>query len=469
MTRAVARSTPWSRCSLAPVFSLFVVLFGAQLNTGSATGVRCGRAEPWPAGSCWNFEGYPLVPWLFPVTIACPDCGALEHIPPLPPRSKAVCRRCEGDLEKTSGRSITAALACSLGTWILLFPSNILPLLRVNVFGMQAQTSIAGGVAALWRNGWIVIAGTSAILVIGLPFIRFGLLSAALAAVRFGRRPRWLGPAFRWAMWLNLWTMSDVFLLASFVGYYRLINLGHADVSVLRGGWCFMAAGFLTMLSRATLDQRTVWRAIGPEVEVAPGSKTISCTTCDLVQPFSREGRACPRCGARLQARKSDALSRTTALVAAALIFFFPANILPMSVSTHLGSRAAYTIFTGVSDLFDAGIWPLGVLIFCTSILIPVLKIVAIGWCVLSVRTRSRSHLVAKTKIFRLVAELGRWSKTDPFTIVFFVPLVKFGGLASANAGWGATAFMMMSLLTMVASNTFDPRLMWDAALSRPT
>jgi paraquat-inducible protein A len=401
------------------------------------------------------------------VTIACPDCGALEHIPALLPRSKAVCLRCESDLEKTSGRSITAALACSLGTLLLLFPSNILPLLRVNVIGMQAETSIAEGISALWDHDWVVIAGASAVMVIGLPFLRFGLLSAVLWAVRFGYRPSWLGRAFRWAMAIDLWAMTDVFLLASFVGYYRLINLNQADVSVLRGGWCFMAAGFLTMLSRAALDQRTVWRAIGPEVEVTPGTAVVSCTMCDLVQPAAHEGRPCPRCGARLRARKLDAVTRTAALVGAAFVFFLPANILPMNVSNHLGTRTSYTIFTGVRDLFQSGIWPLGAIIFCTSILIPLVKIIAIGWCILSVRIRSTRHLAAKTKIFRLVAELGRWSKTDPFTIVFFVPLVKFDGLASDNAGWGATAFMLMSLLTMAASNTFDPRQMWDAAMSR--
>lgn len=401
------------------------------------------------------------------MTIACPDCGALEHIPPLPPRSTAVCLRCESNLEKTSGRSITAALACSLGTLLLLFPSNILPLLRVNVVGMQAETSIADGISALWDHDWVVIAGASAVLVIGLPFLRFGVLSAVLWAVRFGYRPSWLGRAFRWAMAIDLWSMTDVFLLASFVGYYRLINLNQADVSVLRGGWCFMAAGFLTMLSRAALDQRTVWRAIGPEVEVVPGTAVISCTMCDLVQPATHEGRPCPRCGAKLRARKLDAVARTAALVGAAFVFFLPANILPMNVSNHLGTHTSYTIFTGVRDLFQSGIWPLGAIIFCTSILIPLVKIIAIGWCILSIRMRSTRHLAAKTKIFRLVAELGRWSKTDPFTIVFFVPLVKFDGLASDNAGWGATAFMLMSLLTMAASNTFDPRQMWDAAMSR--
>ncbi len=398
------------------------------------------------------------------MTIACPDCGALQELEPLPPGSTASCRLCRRDLEQTSGRSITAALACSLAAFLLLFPCNLLPLLRVDVFGMHAQNVIGGGIAALWDHDWILISGLTTTFVIGIPFIHFGLLITSLGGLRLGYRPHWLGPAFRWALWLDPWGMLDVFLLASFVGYYRLINLSQADVSIQMGGACFMAAGFLTMLTRAALDQRTVWRALGTEVAIAPGAATLSCTTCDLVQPLSCEGEACPRCGATLSARKRDAMVRTIALLVAALILFFPANILPMDVSTHLGQRDDYTIFTGVRDLFKAGLWPLGVIIFCTSIFIPFGKILAIAWCVLSVRRRSRRHLVAKTKLFRLVAELGRWSKTDPFTIVFFVPLVNFGAFATASAGWGATAFMAMSVLTMIASNTFDPRLMWDAA-----
>jgi paraquat-inducible protein A len=401
------------------------------------------------------------------VTIACPDCGALEDIPPLPPRSRAVCRLCDADLEKTSGRSIVAALACSLATFLLLIPANALPLIEVSVFGMDTENVIAGGIARLLVNKWVLIAGLSALFVILIPFVRFGLLTAVLGAIRLGYRPGWLGPTFRWASWLDPWGMSDVYLLASFVGYYRLIHISQASVSVLIGGGCFMAAGFLTMLSRAALDARTVWRTVGPEAEVPPGVETLSCTTCDLVQPVACEGRRCPRCGARLHTRKPDSLPRTAALLLAAFALFFPANILPMEVSRHLGSVQPYTIFTGVRELFQAGLWFLGVLIFCTSILIPVGKIAVIAWCVLSVWRGWRRHLVTRTKIFRVVAELGRWSKTDPFTIVFFVPLVSFGGFASADADWGSTAFMLMTTLTMIASSTFDPRLMWDVAQSK--
>lgn len=402
------------------------------------------------------------------MTIACPDCGTLANLPPLPPRSKAVCKVCLGDLEKTSGRSIAAALACSLGTFLLLFPSNILPLMRVDLFGMEVESRIGGGIATLWRHGWVLLAGPTAIYVVVLPLIRFGLLSVVLGSLRLGHRRPWLGSSFRWAVWLDPWSMPDVFLLASFVGYYRMINIGQAHTSVEIGGYCFIAAGLLTMLSRAVLDRRTIWRALGPEVQVRPGIDVISCTTCDLVQPLSREESKCPRCGARLRARKPDAVPRTTALLAAAFILFFPSNVYPMEVSTQMGTREDYTIFAGVYELFENGLWPLGILIFCTSILIPAVKIFAIGWCVMSVRRHSDRHLVAKTKAFRVVAELGRWSKTDPFTIVFFVPLMNFGPLASATASWGAMAFMLMTSLTMFASTTFDPRLMWDVAPPGP-
>ena len=398
------------------------------------------------------------------MTIACPDCGTLEEIPRLPPRYIAVCVRCATDLEKTNGRSIGAALACSLATFLLLVPVNVLPLLRVDLFGMHSQNITGAGVAQLWGRGWVWLAGLSMLFIIVFPFLRFGLLSTVLAALTLKRRPSWLGAAFRWSIWLDPWAMLDVYLLAGCIGFYRLINIDQARVTIEVGGGCFVAAAFLTMLSRATLDTRTVWRAIGGETRAARGEPMLGCTTCDLVQPLSRECQRCPRCGARLRLRKLDAAAWTAALLIAAFVLIFPANLYPMNISNHLGQQVRYTIMTGVQDLFKAGLYPLGVLIFCTSILIPAVKIFGLGWCVLSVWRRSRRHLVVKTKVLRVIAEMGRWSKTDPFAIVFFVPLVHFGSLGSEGAGWGATAFMMMTFLTMVASVTFDPRLMWDVA-----
>ena len=221
-------------------------------------------------------------------------------------RDTATCIRCQSDLEKTNGRSIGAALACSLATLLLLVPVNVLPLLRVDIFRMHSQNLTAVGVAELWGHGWILLAGLSALFVILFPFLRFGLLSAVLAALRLGRRPSWLGTAFRWSLWLDPWAMIDVYLLAGCIGYFRLINIDQARLTIEPGGACFIAAAFLTMLSRAMLDVRTVWRAIGGETRVQKGEAVVGCTTCDLVLPLSREGQRCPREPLRAQRAQGD-------------------------------------------------------------------------------------------------------------------------------------------------------------------
>jgi paraquat-inducible protein A len=235
-------------------------------------------------------------------------------------------------------------------------------------------------------------------------------------------------------------------------------------VALHAGAYCFLAASFLAMLSRASIHRRTIWRAIAPEAEVEEDEETLSCTTCDLAQPIDCAGKDCPRCGARLHLRKPYAMVRATALTVAAFILFFPANILPMNTTVQMGSKVDYTIFQGVRELFSAGLWPLGVIIFCTSIGIPALKILGMGWLLWSARRGSTRRLVVKTKFHRFITEIGRWSNVDPFTITVFVPLMTFGTFASSKAGWGSTAFIAVVVLTLLATMSFDSRLLWDAA-----
>lgn len=109
------------------------------------------------------------------------------------------------DLEKTSGRSITAALACSLGTFLLLIPANALPLLKVQMFNIQSQNVLGHVIAVLWDQHWVLIAGSTALFVVVFPFTIFGLFSVVLGCLRLGYRPDWLRPAFRWAVHLDLW------------------------------------------------------------------------------------------------------------------------------------------------------------------------------------------------------------------------------------------------------------------------
>ncbi|HLG86617.1 MAG TPA: paraquat-inducible protein A [Alphaproteobacteria bacterium] len=400
------------------------------------------------------------------MTIGCPDCGVLEDLPPLSHGAIAACRLCKARLEVTRGRSIAAGFACSLAVFVLLLPANLAPFLSVGMLGMTRTIHMGSGVAALWHGQWVVLAALIGAFVVLLPLLRFGLLSIVLGALFLGLRKSWLGPGYRWAMWLDQWAMPDVFLIGAAIGYSRVsVDI---PVKIGWGGYCFAAAALLTMATRATIDRRAVWRAIGGERFPPAGEPSISCTTCDLVVSAAKEGDPCPRCGLRLHARKPHSISRTLALVIAGFALYLPSNLYPMSITMQIGQNKAHTIFSGIEDLFHAGLVPLGILIFGTSIAIPVLKLLGLSWFMLSTRLRSNRHLVLKTRLYRLIDELGRWSNIDPFTIAIIVPLFQFPPLVSSRAGPGATAFITVVAMTMAASQIFDPRLLWDAALEKP-
>jgi paraquat-inducible protein A len=155
---------------------------------------------------------------------------------------------------------------------------------------------------------------------------------------------------------------------------------------------------------------------------------------------------------------------RTAALAIAGFALFFPANLYPMSVDRQFGVLVPHRIVDGIMELFQAHLWPLGVLIFCTSVAIPLLKLAGLSWLLICVWQGSCRRLVLKTRLCRLIDEIGRWSCVDIFTIAVFLPLMQFHGMVSTDAANGATAFLLVVVVTMLASHTFDPRLMWDAA-----
>lgn len=336
--------------------------------------------------------------------------------------------------------------------------------MKISVLGIDRETRIGSGIFTLWNDQWVLFALLVAAFAVVLPFVRFALLSTVLAWIHAApRRPAWLGRLYRWSLQLDVWAMPDVLLLGAAVGYSRVAARMPVEVGV--GGICLILAAVCAMLCRATLDRRSVWRAF--DCDAAPPrieEPAISCTVCDLALPASLESGKCPRCWATLYARKPASTVRTLALAIAAFALYIPANTYPMNTNVQLGEEVRYRIIDGVTDLFKAGLWPLGVLIFCTSIAIPLLKLIGLSWFLVSIRRRSSKALVLRTKLYRLIDEIGRWSNVDVFTLAIFVPMIQFGGLATSSAGVGGVAFILVVTLTMIASRIFDPRLMWDAA-----
>ena len=191
----------------------------------------------------------------------------------------------------------------------------------------------------------------------------------------------------------------------------------------------------------------------------------VSCGICRLLSRPARpvEPGHCPRCGAALVLRRPHSIQYTWALVVAAAICYVPANVLPVLTTTAFGSTESDTIMGGVIFLWVSGSWPLALIVFVASILIPVGKLVALGYLLITIQLRSVRNSHARTRIYYLVEFVGRWSMLDVFVDAFIVALVQLQPLMSVEPGLGVVFFMAVVVLTMLAAQSFDPRLIWDA------
>lgn len=193
-----------------------------------------------------------------------------------------------------------------------------------------------------------------------------------------------------------------------------------------------------------------------------------SCHECSLTVrlPTSAHGvaLACPRCGADVHRRKVDSIARSWALLIAAAVFYIPANLFPVMTVISLGKAQSDTIMSGVIYLLHHGMWPLALVVFTASVLVPLLKIAALTWLLVSVQRRSRARPADRTRIYRITEAVGRWSMVDIYVVTILVALVNLGNLAAIEAGLGAVFFGGVVVLTMLAAESFDPRLIWDRA-----
>jgi paraquat-inducible protein A len=374
----------------------------------------------------------------------------------------AYCGRCRTPLLHCAGKSLAVALACTIAALLLLMPAVSAPFLTTSAFGATRSSILPSSVILLWHEGWPLLGIVFGLFVLVFPPVRLAALAAVLSMLRTGLRPRWLGTAFRVANGLETWAMLDVFFLGMAVAYARL----HVSIRVTidTGAFCFVAAAVLSLVVRATLDKRRVWRSIGPDTDPDFAGPAIVCPSCDRLMSRESEGRACRRCSAIVRARRPDGISRTIALLLAAVILYVPANLYPIATIPIDFRPTAYTVFGGIVDLSKSRLVGLALLVFSASFAIPMLKMAGLSWCAVSSMRGSNRRLIGKTRIFRLIEELGRWSMIDPFTIACFIPVMDFNALLYGRAGPAATPFAAVVILTTLAVKCFDPREMWDRA-----
>jgi len=174
----------------------------------------------------------------------------------------------------------------------------------------------------------------------------------------------------------------------------------------------------------------------------------------------------CKQCGADLHQRHENSMALTWGYVLAATLFLIPANLLPMMVVTALGTQEGSTIMEGVIYFFAHGDFGLGAVIFIASVAVPVFKLCVVYYLLLIVKFKQYDKALTGIKLFHIIHLIGKWSMLDIFVVALMVSMVQFGGLASIQTGGAAIAFCAAVVFTIIATEKFDPRLMFDQEIN---
>lgn len=189
------------------------------------------------------------------------------------------------------------------------------------------------------------------------------------------------------------------------------------------------------------------------------------CLTCGLLsRAVSGSPSGCPRCGAMLHRRKPASLIRAWTFLVAAMILYLPANVLPIMTMESIFGSQTDTIMSGVVFLWATGSWPLAIIVFVASIVVPLLKMLALLTLLIAVHRGVSAWRHDFARLYRLLEIVGRWSMLDIFVVAILVALVQLQLVATVTPGQGAAAFGAVVVLTMLATISFDPRFIWDGA-----
>lgn len=396
------------------------------------------------------------------IWIDCPDCGLLQSLPEPKPGHGRHCQRC--GLSFGHGLSWQdAAPALALTVLIMFLLANFFPLMGIELAGREQSVRLGSGVSGLAAHDLAPLAIFVLILSILAPLGRVVALGLVLVNLRHDRPvPAYLAPLLSWAERLRPWAMLDVFLVGALVSLTKLHDLARIDIGI--GFWALGLLVLALAVFDMVTDRRALWDRISPPARLAAIPKDevwLGCRDCGMVQPIALR---CVRCRVRLHRRKPDSLHRTAALVATGLVLYLPANLYPVLTLISFGQGTPATIIGGVIDMLNGEDWPLALIVFAASVAIPLLKLAGLGWLLLSIRLRLQQRLVDRTRLYRLIELVSRWSSVDIFVAALLTALVALGNLVTIEPGPGLLAFASVVLVTLLATEYFDPRLLWDAA-----
>jgi paraquat-inducible protein A len=428
------------------------------------------------------------------VTMACEECGLVVALPNIADGQKALCPRCSHTLMTQISLPFQRPFAYGIACLIMLILSVSFPFMSFSVQGATQSITLLHAIKMLTHFENSILALLLLLTVVVLPA---GYISTLLYLYRKASRHKTIFQnhelrvtkrLLRGIIKVEPWLMVDVFLIGVLVSLIKIASL--ADVGLGMSFWAFCAYTLLVVKCVSMVDRTWLWQQFIPMeklagVEVGDSHMSenhVSCHTCSQLNAMPGQFIAetsisaktahpkCSRCDSTLHYYDPQQnLQRAWALLLTSIVLYIPANLYPIMYTVSLGYSEGSTIMGGVVLLWELGSYPIAMVIFIASVVIPLAKISSLTWLFISARRASEhsaKQAIQRLRLYRMTELIGRWSMIDIFVVAILVALVQLQNLMAIFPGPAALSFAAVVVFTMLSAMTFDTRVFWSSTNS---
>lgn len=400
--------------------------------------------------------------------ILCDHCDMVVKIPHLGKEDKATCPRCDRKLKDCDPQSNKFALMYGICALLLFFIGCSFYIVDIRILGNINNVTIPAIPKILLLDKYLSLSLLFIAFVLLFPFLCLVSVVILCSGLPLPKRLKVLFLVI--VTKLQSWCMPEIFLAGVLVSFVKLTSYGDIGIDLSFLPFCIFI--ILQIKTLSSFNPSIIWEEVAPTLQTdvpLRAGKTGRlqhirlCRCCHAILPIGRV--ICPRCYERGYLRIRQSLQWTMALLLTAMLLYIPANMYAVMTTLFIGGVSNSTILDGVSYMWKDGDYPIAIIIFTASIIIPILKIIALFWlCYFSRYTPcgEEEDCLKMNKIYNIVEFIGRWSMIDIFVVAVTSTLIRHGEMISVFPDIGAVFFATVVIITMVASKKYDPRLIWD-------
>lgn len=402
---------------------------------------------------------------------ACPSCDLVIEIPHLSAKQMAVCPHCNTKLSVSKANQDSSVVALSLSAIFMLLSSMFYPFLSFSSSGITQTITLPDAARILFNydNDFLgLFIDTS---IIGLPMLLLVLIIPLHLGLLKALPYEWGKRLLKVTFALEPWIMSEIFLIGVMVSMVKIMSM--ADITFGVSFWSYVAFVVCYVAATTRLNKQRLWQQLREPIyieQTLPNTRAIdqglkACHVCG--QLCNTE--VCSRCETKTFSRNPNSIQKATAWLITSVACYIPANVYPIMYTTSLGDETPSTLIGGVMILWASGSYPIAMIIFLASVVVPLAKALVLSFLCFMVTRPANRQTKSYTRVYQLTEFIGKWSMIDVFVVAILVALVQLGNLMSVTPGIGTVFFTTMVICQMLAAHAFDPRLLWDSPANLKT